>query len=78
LGCSCTYAEYTPNDDGTIGVYNYCNLGLLPDTISGTATPVGTEYGAGGLLQVSFDIIPGGGVLCPGPNYIVQSELPST
>jgi apolipoprotein D and lipocalin family protein len=75
LGCSCVYADYTLNDNGTIGVFNGCQLGTLPDNISGLASPVDPAYGAKGALQVTFPIIPGGGVTCPGPNYIVQSEF---
>jgi apolipoprotein D and lipocalin family protein len=78
LGCSCVFAEYSLNANGTVAVYNSCQLGALPNNINGTATPVDTVYGAKGVFQVSFPSVPGGGVLCPGPNYIVQSKLVST
>lgn len=71
LGCSCTYAEYALNTDGSVNVTNSCQIGILPNNIAGTATIVDEAYGTG-ALQVSFDIVPDGGVICPGPNYIVQ------
>ncbi|KAK6079654.1 lipocalin-like domain-containing protein [Seiridium cupressi] len=38
---------------------------------------VDSKYGSKGVFQVSFPIIPGGGVTCPGPNYIVQKYDPN-
>jgi apolipoprotein D and lipocalin family protein len=68
--CKCTFAQYTLNDNGTVGVNNTCQAGPRPISIVGTATPVGPEYGATGAFQVQF---PGEDPPdCPGPNYIVQ------
>ncbi|KAH8660390.1 Calycin-like protein [Xylariales sp. PMI_506] len=77
LGCTCITATYGLNDDGTVSVYNTCQLGALENNINGTATPVDAAYGSKGTFQVSFPNIPGGGVLCPGPNYIVQKYDPN-
>jgi apolipoprotein D and lipocalin family protein len=54
-------------------VSNFCQRGIFPSTINGTASPVDSAYGPG-ALQVRFPSVPGGGVSCPGPNYIVQSK----
>ncbi|KAI1340039.1 lipocalin-like domain-containing protein [Xylariaceae sp. FL0016] len=77
LGCKCIYAEYGLNDDGTVSVHNACQLGVLPNSIEGTATAVSADYAAKGAFQVSFSSVPGGGVICPGPNYIVQKYDPN-
>ncbi|KAI1875844.1 uncharacterized protein JN550_002130 [Neoarthrinium moseri] len=76
LGCSCIFAEYGLNDDGTVSVHNGCQLGGLENSIEGSAAPVDTAYAAKGAFQVSFPSVPGGGVTCPGPNYIVQKYDP--
>lgn len=56
-----------------MAVNNGCQLaGVLNNTIGGTAAAVSATYGAAGVFQVSFASVPGGGVICPGPNYIVQ------
>jgi apolipoprotein D and lipocalin family protein len=74
-GCQCTTADYGLNDDGTVSVHNACKIfGFIPNEINGSASIVDSKYGSKGAFQVSFPIIPGGGVLCPGPNYIVQSK----
>lgn len=68
--CKCTFAQYALNDNGTVSVNNTCQAGTRPISVSGTATPVGPQYGASGVFQVQF---PGERPPdCPGPNYIVQ------
>lgn len=74
-GCQCTTADYGLNDDGTVSVHNACKIfGVIPNEIDGTASIVDAKYGTKGVFQVSFPVVPGGGVTCPGPNYIVQSK----
>lgn len=74
-GCQCTTADYGLNDDGTVSVHNACKIfGVIQNDIDGAASIVDSKYGKKGVFQVSFPIIPGGGVTCPGPNYIVQSK----
>lgn len=70
--CNCITANYTLNDDGTVGVENICQELGLPVTITGTATAVDAAYGDVGVLDVAFF---GVGSTCPGPNYIVQGEF---
>ncbi|KAK8104617.1 lipocalin-like domain-containing protein [Apiospora kogelbergensis] len=71
--CACTYAEYGLTPNGTVSVENVCQLPLgLRNAIAGEASPVAPAYGARGTFQVRFPSVPGGGVTCPGPNYIVQ------
>ncbi|KAI0159320.1 Calycin-like protein [Pestalotiopsis sp. NC0098] len=77
-GCQCTTADYGLNDDGTVSVLNSCKIfGLIPNEINGTASIVDSKYGSKGAFQVSFPSVPGGGVVCPGPNYIVQRYDPN-
>ncbi|KAH8198836.1 hypothetical protein TruAng_007004 [Truncatella angustata] len=77
-GCQCTTADYALNDDGTVSVDNACKIfGFIPNEIQGSAAIVDSKYGSKGVFQVSFPIIPGGGVTCPGPNYIVQKYDPN-
>ncbi|KAK9422592.1 putative Lipocalin-like domain-containing protein [Seiridium unicorne] len=77
-GCQCTTADYGLNDDGTVSVLNSCQIfGIIPNEINGSASIVDSKYGSKGVFQVSFPIIPGGGVTCPGPNYIVQKYDPN-
>ncbi|KAF7538674.1 hypothetical protein G7054_g2735 [Neopestalotiopsis clavispora] len=77
-GCQCTTADYALNDDGTVSVHNACSLlGFIPNSIDGAASIVDSKYGSKGVFQVSFPSVPGGGVVCPGPNYIVQKYDPN-
>jgi apolipoprotein D and lipocalin family protein len=69
-GCSCVSAEYKLNDDGTVNVFNKCQLGDKVTDIQGTATPAPNSYGAEGVFRVQFPQNPPPD--CPGPNYIVQ------
>lgn len=69
--CKCITADYTLNDDGTVGVVNQCQELGLPVSISGTATAADPAYGEVGVLDVSFF---GTGSVCQGPNYIVQGQ----
>ena len=74
-GCRCIYAEYGLTENGTVSVQNVCQLPLgIRNEIQGEASPVDAAYGAKGTFQVRFPSVPGGGVSCPGPNYIVQSK----
>lgn len=78
-GCRCIYAEYGLTENGTVSVENVCQLPLgIRNAIQGEASPVDAAYGAKGTFQVRFPSVPGGGVSCPGPNYIVQSESSSS
>ena len=52
-GCTDTVAEYTPQDDGTIGVVNSCLVGGAERRIAGQARVTGP-----GRLEVSFDTVP--------------------
>lgn len=69
--CKCITAEYTLNDDGTVGVDNVCQELGLPISITGTASAVDVAYGEVGVFDV---VLEGTGSVCPGPNYIVQGE----
>lgn len=74
-GCTCIYAEYGLNDDGTVSVFNSCQIegeGGEPQEIpiSGTATPANSAYGDDGVFRVQLGEQPP--AECPGPNYIVQ------
>ncbi|KXS15614.1 Calycin-like protein [Gonapodya prolifera JEL478] len=73
-GCTCIYAEYgIVRNGGAISVKNECQLPFgIRNSIEGEATPVSQVYGKKGTLQVKFSIVPGGGVTCPGPNYVIQ------
>jgi apolipoprotein D and lipocalin family protein len=68
--CSCIYAQYALNDNGTVQVNNTCQAGSRPVNILGAAAPADAQYGADGVFRVQF---PGERPPdCPGPNYIVQ------
>lgn len=70
-GCKCVTANYTLNDDGTVGVKNQCQALGLPITITGSAAPVDPVYGDAGAFEVTFFNSTNA---CPGPNYIVQGK----
>lgn len=70
-GCKCITANYTLNDDGTVGVVNTCQSLGLPVSISGSAAAADAAYGEAGVLDVTLAGFDG---ICPGPNYIVQGE----
>lgn len=74
-GCKCVTADYTLNDDGTVGVKNQCEALGLPVTIAGSAAPVDPVYGDAGAFEVTFFNATNA---CPGPNYIVQGEYGGT
>lgn len=69
--CKCITANYTLNDDGTVGVVNECQELGLPISITGTASSADTAYGSVGVFDV---VLEGTGSVCPGPNYIVQGK----
>ncbi|CAN8098621.1 unnamed protein product [Discula destructiva] len=73
-GCKCITAEYTLNENGTVGVANECQLDgiAIPITITGSATAVDAAYGSVGVFDV---VLNGAGSVCPGPNYIVQEYV---
>jgi len=71
-GCSCIYAEYGLNENGTVSVSNGCQLGNRSITIEGTASAADEIYGSDGVFRVQFPGQPG--PECPGPNYIVQQR----
>ncbi|TID16788.1 hypothetical protein E2P81_ATG09347 [Venturia nashicola] len=68
--CTCVYAQYTANANGTVNVFNSCQVGNSSVNIEGTATPADPIYGEAGALRVQFPV--SGAPACPGPNYIVQ------
>ncbi|KAJ4396795.1 hypothetical protein N0V93_001017 [Gnomoniopsis smithogilvyi] len=70
--CKCITANYTLNDDGTVGVVNQCQELGLPISITGSASAVDTAYGSVGVFDV---VLEGTGSVCPGPNYIVQEYV---
>lgn len=70
--CKCITANYTLNDDGTVGVVNQCQELGLPVSIEGTAAAVDAAYGEAGVFAVT---LAGIAPTCPGPNYIVQGEF---
>lgn len=74
-GCTCIYAEYTLNKNGTVNVLNGCQLGDQEITIQGSASPVDKAYGELGVFRVQFPPQPPP-VECAGPNYIVQKYEP--
>lgn len=74
-GCSCIYAEYTLNSNGTVNVMNGCQLGDQEITIQGTASAADEAYGEAGVFRVQFPPQPPP-VECAGPNYIVQKYEP--
>ncbi|KAI7783802.1 lipocalin-like domain-containing protein [Diaporthe eres] len=71
-GCKCITADYSLNDDGTVGVKNQCEAVGLPITITGSAAPVDPIYGDAGAFEVTFFNATNA---CPGPNYIVQEYV---
>lgn len=74
--CTCIYAEYGLNENGTVSVNNVCQgPGDRRIGIQGEAAPVDPAYGTKGAFQVRFPSVPGEGLdECEGPNYIVQSK----
>ena len=70
-GCTCIYAEYSLNDNGTVKVANCCQLGDQEITIQGNASPADEAYGEQGVFRVQFPPMPPP-TDCAGPNYIVQ------
>lgn len=70
--CKCITANYTLNDDGTVGVVNTCQSLGLPVSISGYASASDAAYGETGVFDV---VLAGSGGICPGPNYIVQGDF---
>lgn len=71
MGCKCITAEYTLNDDGSVGVVNSCQELGIPINITGTAVAADAAYGDVGVLEVT---LAGIAPTCPGPNYIVQGK----
>ncbi|KAK0611820.1 Calycin-like protein [Immersiella caudata] len=68
--CSCIFAQYALNDNGSVQVNNSCQAGTRPVNILGAAAAADAQYGADGVFRVQF---PGERPPdCPGPNYIVQ------
>lgn len=57
-------------DNGTVNVFNGCQVGNQSITIQGTASPADEIYGDEGVFRVQFPGQPP--AECPGPNYIVQ------
>lgn len=74
-GCSCIYAEYTLNENGTVNVLNGCQAGEQEIRIQGIASPADEGYGEAGVFRVQFPPGPPP-VDCAGPNYIVQAYEP--
>jgi apolipoprotein D and lipocalin family protein len=74
-GCTCIYAEYTLNENGTVNVLNGCQLGDQEINIQGIASAADEEYGDAGVFRVQFPPAPPP-VDCAGPNYIVQKYEP--
>lgn len=70
--CKCITANYTLNDDGTVGVVNTCQSLDLPVSITGYAAAADAAYGDAGVFSVT---LAGSDGLCPGPNYIVQEYV---
>lgn len=73
--CTCIYAEYTLNSNGTVNVMNGCQLGDQEITIQGSASVAGQAYGEAGVFRVQFPPQPPPAE-CSGPNYIVQKYKP--
>lgn len=74
-GCTCIYAEYSLNDNGTVDVLNGCQLGDRSFEIEGNASPADEAYGTDGVFRVQFPPQPPS-TDCAGPNYIVQVYTP--
>ncbi len=53
-GCTCTKATYTPNDDGTIGVENSCNIPAKGKTKTSTAIATVEDGSGNAKLKVQF------------------------
>ncbi|KEF61051.1 outer membrane lipoprotein Blc [Exophiala aquamarina CBS 119918] len=69
-GCTCIFAEYSLNDNGTVNVFNGCQAGEQNIEIQGNAAAADETYGDEGVFRVQFPGQPP--PECPGPNYIVQ------
>ena len=74
-GCTCIFAEYSPNDDGSVKVLNGCQAGERNVEIEGVARPADAAYGDAGVFRVQFPPMPPPQD-CQGPNYIVQQYTP--
>jgi apolipoprotein D and lipocalin family protein len=74
-GCTCIYAEYTLNSNGTVNVLNGCQAGEQDVKIQGIASPADVGYGDAGVFRVQFPPAPPP-LDCDGPNYIVQAYEP--
>jgi apolipoprotein D and lipocalin family protein len=74
-GCTCIYAEYTLNPNGTVNVLNGCQAGEQDVKIQGIASPADAGYGDAGVFRVQFPPAPPP-LDCAGPNYIVQAYEP--
>jgi apolipoprotein D and lipocalin family protein len=74
-GCTCIYAEYTLNENGTVNVLNGCQAGEQDVRIQGIASAADSAYGDAGVFRVQFPPAPPPGD-CAGPNYIVQAYEP--
>ena len=74
-GCTCIYAEYSLNSNGTVDVLNGCQAGGRNVTINGIARPADKAYGSDGVFRVQFPPMPPPQD-CAGPNYIVQVYTP--
>jgi apolipoprotein D and lipocalin family protein len=66
-GCASSIAEYSLNEDGTVGVFNSCLAGdgSIVDTIQGSARVIDPVTNA--KLVVSFPVAP-----FPGPYWIID------
>jgi apolipoprotein D and lipocalin family protein len=53
-GCKCITANYTLDNDGTVGVKNQCEALGLPISITGSAAPADPVYGVAGVFEVTF------------------------
>lgn len=74
-GCTCIYAEYSLNSNGTVDVLNGCQAGGRDVKINGIARPADAAYGDAGVFRVQFPPMPPPQD-CAGPNYIVQLYTP--
>ena len=74
-GCTCIFAEYTLNENGTVNVLNGCQAAGRDVRIQVIASPADEAYGEAGVLRVQFPPQPPP-TDCAGPNYIVQAYEP--
>lgn len=74
-GCTCIYAEYSSNANGTVNVLNGCQAAGREVKINGIANPANAAYGDTGVFRVRFPPAPADQD-CAGPNYIVQMYTP--